>query len=69
MKTKAYNCVADKDRAQTELMREFEARRGEFEDYAEFIRRAAEERALAREVRARIAASHQRHEGSHAPTA
>jgi hypothetical protein len=57
MKTKAYDCIADKRRAQAELMREFEARRDEFKDYADFVTRTVDEGAFAREMRARMASS------------
>ena len=37
-KTKTFDCVEMKQRAQRELMAEYQARRGEFSSYAEFLR-------------------------------
>lgn len=36
-KTKAFDCVEMKRRAQEKLMAEYEARKGEFDSYSQFI--------------------------------
>lgn len=41
-KEKTFDCVEMKDRIQRELAKEFEARRGEFRSYAEFINATAD---------------------------
>jgi len=54
---KTFDCVEMKRKAQQELMREFEARKSEFTSYAQFLRATADESALAKSVRRRMARS------------
>jgi hypothetical protein len=54
-KTKAFDCVAMKRRAQEQLLAEYDARRAEFPSYVEFLNAKAERSELARLVRAKIA--------------
>lgn len=55
-KTKAFDCVEMKRQAQKKLREEYEARKGEFVSFVEFIRVTANESGLAKAVRAKIAA-------------
>jgi len=50
-KVKTFDCVAFKTLAQRRLMKEFEARRGEFATYADFINTVAEENPKVRALR------------------
>lgn len=50
-KTKTFDCVAMKQQAQRELMKEYEARRGEFSSYAEFLRVTSQENEEVRQWR------------------
>jgi hypothetical protein len=53
-KTKRFDCVAMKNRIQAKLMEEYEARKGEFGSYAEFIAASANEHEWCRRQLARI---------------
>ncbi len=54
-KTKAFDCVQMKRKAQERLHREYEERKAEFNSYADFINKKAEESPLWKKVRAKIA--------------
>ncbi len=54
-KTKTFDCVEWKDRAQEKLLAEYEARKDEFPSIVEFLNAKAEESETARIVRAKIA--------------
>ena len=54
---KAFDCVEMKRQAQRELMAEYEARRGEFSSYAEFLRVTAAEGPEIRQWRDRLRAA------------
>ena len=53
-KKKAFDCVEFKAQAQRRLMAEFQARRGEFRDYADFINVTAEQDPRVRALRQRL---------------
>ncbi len=57
MKTRAktFDCVEEKKRVQKLLLEEYEARKGEFSSYADFIVKTAEESEEIRAWRERIA--------------
>ena len=55
-KTKTFDCVAMKRQAQKKLKEEYEARKGEFSSYYDFLRAKAEKSELAKAVRGKIAA-------------
>jgi len=52
--TKAFDCVRMKDEAQRRLRAEYEARKGEFEDYFAFVAAKSRESAHQREFWARL---------------
>lgn len=54
-KTKTFDCVEMKNRIQRELMQEYEARKGEFSSYAQFIRATADADPKVMAFRQRIA--------------
>jgi len=54
-KKKAFDCIEWKDRVQRELLAEYEARKGEFASYGEFIYATADESAEIRAWRERMA--------------
>ena len=53
-KTKPFDCVEMKRRAQKKLLDEYQARRKEFTTFAEFIHAVAQESPWIRSVRARM---------------
>jgi hypothetical protein len=54
-KTKTFDCVEWKHRAQDKLHAEYESRKGEFASEIEFLKAKAEESETAKVVRAKIA--------------
>ncbi len=54
-KTKTFDCVEWKDRAQERLWAEYEARKGEFASEVEFLNAKAEESEIGKVIRAKIA--------------
>ncbi len=54
-KTKTFDCVEFKRRAQERLMAEYEARKDEFSSEIEFLNAKAEESVIAKVIRAKIA--------------
>ncbi len=54
-KIKAFDCVAMKNRIQAKLMEEYEARKGEFDSYADFISASVREHDWCRKQLERIA--------------
>lgn len=56
MTTKTFDCVEMKRQAQKKLKDEYEARKGEFSSYCDFLKAKAEKSELAKAVRAKIAA-------------
>lgn len=55
-RTKTFDCVDMKRRAQERLRKEYEARRGEFSSFVDFINGTAEESPFVREMRERFGA-------------
>ena len=51
MKTKAFDCVEMKNRIQADRLAEYEARKGEFSSYVEFIKARVKDTQLAKVVR------------------
>lgn len=60
-KTKTFDCVEMKRRAQETLRQEYEASRGEFASYCDFLEAKANASELAKAVRAKIARAGARH--------
>ena len=56
-KSKTFDCVEFKRRAQERLMAEYEARKDEFSSEIEFLNAKADESEIAKAVRAKIAAA------------
>jgi len=54
-KTKTFDCVEMKRRAQEQIRAEFEARKAEFRSFGDFIRVKAEESEPAKAIREKIA--------------
>jgi len=54
-KGKTFDCVEMKNRIQAKLMAEYEARKGEFDSYADFITASVQEHPWCREQLERIA--------------
>ncbi len=50
-RTKTFDCVEMKRRAQKRLRQEYEARKDEFDSFLDFINRTAEESEFVREMR------------------
>ncbi len=57
MKTKTFDCVEMKRQAQERLSREYEARKGEFDSYLDFIHAKSEESEWIRGQRKRLRAT------------
>ncbi len=55
MKSKSFDCVEMKRRAQERLRAQYEARRDEFESYWDFLEKKAKESEFARAIRAKAA--------------
>lgn len=53
-RTKSFDCVAMKNRIQAKLMEEYQARKGEFGSYADFIAASANEHEWCRKQWVRI---------------
>lgn len=53
-KPKTFDCVEMKDEIQRKMMKEFKARRSEFETYADFINAKAEESPVVRAWREQL---------------
>ncbi len=55
VRTKTFDCVEFKHRAQEKLMAEYEARKDEFASEIEFLNAKADESEIAKVIRAKIA--------------